>query len=166
MNAGCYGTETKDVLVEAYAITRRGGRVTISVDDMGFDYRRQAAGDGLIFVGAQFQGRRDAPDAVFARMQAITDRRHRTQPVREKTGGSTFKNPPGHSAWSLIDEAGWRGRAMGGAMFSPLHANFLINHADASATDLEALGLCVAQDVQAKTGVELEWEIKRIGRAA
>ena len=164
MNAGCYGSETRDVLVEAYALTRRGERLTIGVADMGYGYRTQSAGEGLTFIGAQFQGRLDSPDAVFARMQAITDRRQRTQPGREKTGGSTFKNPPGHSAWRLIDQAGWRGRPMGGAVFSPLHANFLVNLEHASASDLETLALRVADDVHASTGITLDWEIKRLGR--
>ncbi|WP_310542233.1 UDP-N-acetylmuramate dehydrogenase [Phenylobacterium sp.] len=166
MNAGCYGAETKDVLVEAYAVTRGGERVTVSNAEMGFSYRRsaKAAQGGLIFTGALFEGTPDDPAAVEARMAEITARRETTQPIREKTGGSTFKNPPGHSSWKLVDEAGWRGKPFGGAMFSPLHANFLINTGDATAADLEGLGEAVRADVKAKTGIELEWEIKRIGR--
>jgi UDP-N-acetylmuramate dehydrogenase len=167
MNAGCYGAETKDVLVEAYAVTRKGERVTLSNADMGFSYRKaaRAAGGDLVFTGALFEGRPDDPAAIAARMDEITARRESTQPIREKTGGSTFKNPPGHSSWKLVDEAGWRGKPFGGAMFSPLHSNFLINTGDATAADLEGLGEAVRADVKAKTGVELEWEIKRIGRA-
>lgn len=166
MNAGCYGAETKDVLVEAYAVTRRGERVTLSNAELGFTYRKSAralAGD-LVFTGALFEGQADDPAAVTARMEEITARRETSQPIREKTGGSTFKNPPGHSAWKLVDEAGWRGKPFGGAMFSPLHSNFLINTGEATAADLEGLGEAVRADVKAKTGIELEWEIKRIGR--
>ena len=166
MNAGCYGAETKDVLVEAYAITRAGERVTLSNAEMGFTYRRcaAAAGGGLIFTGALFKGTPDAPEAVLERMEAITTRREASQPIREKTGGSTFKNPEGHSAWKLVAEAGWRGKPFGGAQFSDLHANFLINANNATAADLEGLGEAVRADVLSKLGVTLEWEIKRIGR--
>lgn len=172
MNAGCYGSETKDVLVEAYALTRSGERITLSNADLEYSYRTsaRAAAQQLIFLGALFEGRPDDPAAVEARMAEITDRREKTQPIREKTGGSTFKNPPGHSSWKLVDEAGWRGKAFsvtgqgGKAMFSPLHSNFLINTGEASAADLEGLGEAVRADVKAKFGVELEWEIKRIGR--
>ncbi len=166
MNAGCYGAETKDVLVEAYAINRSGEGVTLSNEAMGFSYRRSAAAasGGLIFTGALFKGTPDAPEAVLERMEAITARREASQPIREKTGGSTFKNPEGHSAWKLVDEAGWRGKPFGGAQFSDLHANFLINANNASAADLEGLGEAVRADVLSKLGVSLEWEIKRIGR--
>ncbi|WP_309646009.1 UDP-N-acetylmuramate dehydrogenase [Phenylobacterium sp.] len=168
MNAGCYGSETKDVLVEAYAVTRGGERMTFTNDQMGFTYRKsaKAAEGGLIFTGALFEGHPDDPIAIAARMDEITARRETTQPIREKTGGSTFKNPPGHSSWKLVDAAGWRGKAYGGAMFSPLHANFLINTGEATAADLEGLGEAVRADVKAKLGLELEWEIKRIGRPA
>lgn len=168
MNAGCYGAETKDVLVEAYAVTRAGERVTFSNEEMGFVYRKsaKAAGGGLIFTGALFEGQADDPAAIEARMSEITARRETTQPIREKTGGSTFKNPPGHSSWKLVDDAGWRGKLHGGAMFSPLHSNFLINTGDATAADLEGLGEAVRADVKAKLGIDLEWEIKRIGRPA
>ena len=166
MNAGCYGAETKDVLVEAYALNRAGESLTLSNQDMGFSYRRSAAAasGGLIFTGALFAGTPDAPEAVLERMDAITQRREQSQPIREKTGGSTFKNPEGHSAWKLVDEAGWRGKPFGGAMFSPLHANFLINTGAATAADLEGLGEAVRAQVLAQTGISLDWEIKRIGR--
>jgi UDP-N-acetylmuramate dehydrogenase len=166
MNAGCYGSETKDVLVEAYALTRAGEPVVLSNAQMGFTYRRSAAAanQGLIFTGALYQGQPDTPEAVTERMAAITARRETSQPIREKTGGSTFKNPPGHSAWKLVDEAGWRGKPFGGAMFSPLHANFLINTGEATAADLEGLAETVRADVLAKFGVTLDWEVKRVGR--
>ncbi len=166
MNAGCYGAETCDVLVEAYALTRQGEPKTLSNAQMGFSYRKSAAAaeGGLIFTGALFEGRTDDPVAVTQRMSEITARRETSQPIREKTGGSTFKNPPGYSAWKLVDEAGWRGKPYGGAMFSPLHANFLINTGDATAADLEGLVEAVRADVIEKFGVALEWEVKRIGR--
>ena len=166
MNAGCYGSETKDVLVEAYAVTRAGERQTFSNAEMAFSYRKsaRAAEGGLIFTGALYEGAPDDPALVEARMAEITARREKTQPIREKTGGSTFKNPEGHSSWKLVDETGWRGKPYGGAMFSPLHANFLINTGEATAADLEGLGEAVRADVLAKTGIQLEWEIKRIGR--
>jgi UDP-N-acetylmuramate dehydrogenase len=174
MNAGCYGAETKDVLVEAYALTRAGSLVALSNADLGYSYRRsdRAASEPLIFLGGLFQGRPDDPAAIEARMAEITARREQTQPIREKTGGSTFKNPPGHSSWKLVDEAGWRGKRFSvtgkgeGAMFSPLHANFLINTGEATAADLEGLGEAVRADVKRKFGVNLEWEIRRIGRAS
>jgi UDP-N-acetylmuramate dehydrogenase len=168
MNAGCYGSETKDVLVEAYALDRSGERRVLSAEDMGFSYRRSeaAVNGGLIFTGALFQGVRDEPAEVLARMDEITARREATQPIREKTGGSTFKNPPNDSSWRLVDAAGWRGKPFGGAKFSELHANFMINTGEATAADLEGLGDTVRADVKEKFGVELEWEIKRIGRPA
>lgn len=168
MNAGCYGSETKDVLVEAYALTRAGERLTLSNAELDYSYRKsaRAAAEQLIFLGALYQGRPDDPAAVEARMAEITSRREQTQLIREKTGGSTFKNPAGHSSWKLVDEAGWRGKLFGGAMFSPLHSNFLINTGEATAADLEGLGEAVRADVKAKFGVELDWEIKRIGKPA
>ena len=120
----------------------------------------------LIFTGALFEGTADEPAAITARMDEITARRENSQPIREKTGGSTFRNPPGHSSWKLVDEAGWRGKPYGGAMFSPLHSNFLINTGEATAADLEGLGETVRAEVKAATGIELDWEIKRIGRPA
>jgi len=165
MNAGCYGSETKDVLAAATGFDRRGRPVAFH-DPAAFTYRHGWGGeDGVIVTRATFQGRPDEPAAVAARIAEITERREQTQPIREKTGGSTFKNPPGESAWKMVDAAGWRGRPYGGAMFSPLHANFLINGGEASAADLEGLGEAVRADVKAKLGVGLEWEIKRIGRA-
>jgi UDP-N-acetylmuramate dehydrogenase len=164
MNAGCYGTETKDVLHAAKGLDPAGEPRTWTLEDFGYSYRNSHLPPGMIFTEAVYQGRPGDPAAIEARMAEITARREQTQPIREKTGGSTFKNPPGHSSWKLVDEAGWRGKPHGGAMFSPLHANFLINTGEATAADLEGLGEAVRADVMAKFGVELEWEIKRIGR--
>jgi UDP-N-acetylmuramate dehydrogenase len=167
MNAGCYGAETKDVLVSAWGLDHAGHEVRLNVEEFGYSYRHSDIEPGIvIWLGARFRGRRDDPEAVKARIAEITARREATQPIREKTGGSTFKNPPGESAWRLVDAAGWRGKTYGGAMFSPLHANFLINTGEASAADLEGLGEAVRADVLAKFGVPLEWEVKRIGRDA
>jgi UDP-N-acetylmuramate dehydrogenase len=166
MNAGCYGAETKDVLVSAWGFDRSGERRDLALADFGYTYRHSEAPADIVWVEAVLQGRPDDPAAVEARMAEITARREQTQPIREKTGGSTFKNPPGQSSWKLVDEAGWRGKAFGGAMFSPLHANFLINTGEATAADLEGLGEAVRAEVKTKFGVELEWEIKRIGRRA
>ena len=165
MNAGCYGAETRDVLVSAWGYDRTGARRDLALADFGYTYRHSAAPADIIWVEATFQGRPDDPASVQARMDEITARRETTQPIREKTGGSTFKNPPGQSSWKLVDEAGWRGKPLGGAMFSPLHSNFMINTGTATAADLEGLGEAVRADVLAKTGVDLQWEIKRIGRA-
>jgi UDP-N-acetylmuramate dehydrogenase len=165
MNAGCYGRETKDVLTEARAVDRGGVRVTIPAREFGFTYRHNALRDGLIFLDATFQGAPDEPAAIEARMAEITAQREGSQPIREKTGGSTFQNPPGHSSWKLIDEAGMRGRRRGGAQVSEKHCNFLINTGDATAADIEGLGEDVRAAVKARSGIDLQWEIKRIGRA-
>jgi UDP-N-acetylmuramate dehydrogenase len=169
MNAGCYGRETKDVLVSATGYDRSGEMRVWENEDFGFTYRHTVVPENSTFwVQAVFRGTPDDPAAVKARMDEITARRETTQPIREKTGGSTFKNPEGHSSWKLVDEAGWRGKLFratgGGAMFSDLHSNFMINPGEATAADLEGLGDAVRADVMAKTGVELNWEIKRIGR--
>jgi len=164
MNAGCYGSETKDVLISAWGYDRSGTRRELALADFGYTYRHSAAPADIIWVEATYQGRADDPEAVQARIAEITAKRETTQPIREKTGGSTFKNPPGHSSWKLVDEAGWRGKPYGGAMFSTLHSNFMINTGEATAADLEGLGEAVRADVKAKTGIDLHWEIKRIGR--
>ncbi|OHB32395.1 MAG: UDP-N-acetylenolpyruvoylglucosamine reductase [Phenylobacterium sp. RIFCSPHIGHO2_01_FULL_70_10] len=166
MNAGCYGSETKDVLVSAWGIDRTGARRDFALDDFGYAYRHSQAPADIIWIEATYEGRPDAPDAIQGRIEAITARREQSQPIREKTGGSTFKNPEGHSSWKLVDEAGWRGKPFGGAMFSPLHSNFMINTGEATAADLEGLGEAVRADVKARTGIDLHWEIKRIGRPA
>lgn len=164
MNAGCYGGETGDWLSVAWGVDRTGEPRVFTRADFAYGYRSSQAPAGVIWTGAVFDGRPGDRDEIEAAITAITRRRETTQPIREKTGGSTFKNPPGLSAWKLIDEAGWRGRARGGAMFSPMHANFLINTGEASAADLEDLGEAVRADVEARFGVVLEWEIRRIGR--
>ena len=168
MNAGCYGAETKDVLVSAWGLNRKGERVELALADFGYTYRHSNAPAGVIWMEATYRGTADAPEAVAARINEITSRRETTQPIREKTGGSTFKNPEGHSSWKLVDEAGWRGKLRaetgGGAKFSELHSNFMINPGEATAADIEGLGEAVRADVLAKTGVQLDWEIKRIGR--
>jgi UDP-N-acetylmuramate dehydrogenase len=169
MNAGCYGRETKDVLVEATVMTRAGETIVIPASEFGFTYRHNALPDGLIFLNATYQGAPDDPAAITARMGEITAKREASQPIREKTGGSTFKNPVDAngeklSAWKLNDEAGMRGYRRGGAQVSELHANFLINTGDATAADIEGLGEDVRAAVKAKHGIALEWEIKRIGR--
>ncbi|HEY3800519.1 MAG TPA: UDP-N-acetylmuramate dehydrogenase [Caulobacteraceae bacterium] len=163
MNAGCYGAETRDVLNVAWGLDAAGEQRVFTNADLGYSYRHSGI-EGIVWMGAVFDVRPDQPEAIQGRIEEITTRRETTQPIREKTGGSTFKNPAGHSSWKLVDEAGWRGKPLGGAMFSPLHANFLINTGDATAADLEGLGEAVRADVKARTGVELEWEIKRIGR--
>lgn len=169
MNAGCYGSETKDVLVSAWGLNRAGERIDYVLADFGYTYRHSQAPVDIIWVEAVYRGVPDAPEAVQTRIDEITARREQTQPIREKTGGSTFKNPPGHSSWKLVDEAGWRGKLHavtgGGAMFSDLHSNFMINPGEATAADIEALGEAVRADVLKKTGVQLDWEIKRIGRS-
>ena len=164
MNAGCYGVETSERLVLAHGLDRDGERRDLPVEALGYGYRRSQAPADVIWTGATYQGRGDDPQAIGKRMARITARREATQPIREKTGGSTFKNPPGDSSWRLIDAAGWRGRPLGGAMFSTLHANFMINDGQATAADLEALGEAVRADVLAKFDVDLQWEIRRIGR--
>jgi UDP-N-acetylmuramate dehydrogenase len=166
MNAGCYGSEVKDVFVEATAIDAKGKKIRLSGADMGFEYRKaRGAGEDLIFVEAVFEGRKDNPTDIRARMDELSASREAAQPIKSKTGGSTFKNPPGHKAWQLIDEAGCRGLKIGGAQVSEKHTNFLINTGDASAADLEALGEEVRKRVKDKSGITLEWEIKRVGVA-
>ena len=164
MNAGCYGREIKDILVEAVAVDGKGNKIGLSNADMGFEYRKaRGAGEDLIFVEAVFEGTRDEPAAIRARMDELSANREASQPIKSKTGGSTFKNPPGQKAWQLIDEAGCRGLMVGAAQVSEKHTNFLINTGDATAADLEALGEEVRRRVKEKSGIMLEWEIKRVG---
>jgi len=164
MNAGCYGREIKDIFVEAVAIDGKGNKISLSGAEMDFAYRKaQGAGDELIFVEALFEGTRGEPAAIRARMEELSANREASQPIKSKTGGSTFKNPPGHKAWQLIDEAGCRGLMLGAAQVSEKHTNFLINTGDATAGQMEALGEEVRKRVKQKSGVTLEWEIKRVG---
>jgi len=163
MNAGAYGTETGDRLVCARALDRQGEVHILGNADFGFAYRHSDAPADLIFTAATFEGEAGEPAAILAEMEAITGRREETQPVKSRTGGSTFKNPPGGKAWQLIDAAGCRGLTVGGAQMSTLHCNFMLNLGDATADDLERLGETVRGRVRAASGVSLEWEIKRIG---
>jgi UDP-N-acetylmuramate dehydrogenase len=164
MNAGCYGREIKDIFVEATAIDGKGNKIKLSSADMAFEYRKaRGAAEDLIFVEAVLEGTPGDPAAIRARMEELSANREASQPIKSKTGGSTFKNPPGHKAWQLIDQAGCRGLKIGGAQVSEKHTNFLINTGDATAADLEALGEEVRKRVQEKSGITLEWEIKRVG---
>ena len=166
MNAGCYGSETKDILQSVVAIDRTGRRQLMSLEDMQYSYRHCGAAKDLIFTEAVFEGTPDTPSAILARMDDITAKREGSQPIREKTGGSTFKNPEGHSSWKLIDEAGCRGLRVGGAQMSEQHCNFMINADGATAEDLEKLGETVRARVLETQGVELRWEVRRIGERA
>ncbi|OFX00456.1 MAG: UDP-N-acetylenolpyruvoylglucosamine reductase [Alphaproteobacteria bacterium RIFCSPHIGHO2_12_FULL_63_12] len=171
MNAGAYEQETKDILVEAVAYDRAGARRIFNNADMNFSYRHSGAGDGLIFTRATFEGRADDPAAIEARMKTIMERREKSQPIREKTGGSTFANPApatsgGRKAWQLIDDIGGRGRIVGDAQCSEQHCNFMINRGKATASDIETLVEGLRKEVLNKTGVELRWEIRRIGEVA
>jgi UDP-N-acetylmuramate dehydrogenase len=163
MNAGCYGREIADILVEATALDGAGNKVTLTKAEMDFTYRHTAAPEDLIFVKAVFEGTRDAPEAIKARMEELVTNREASQPIRAKTGGSTFKNPPGKKAWELIDKAGCRGLMQGAAQVSEKHCNFLINTGEATAADIEALGEELRRRVLESQGVALEWEIKRVG---
>jgi UDP-N-acetylmuramate dehydrogenase len=165
MNGGAYGGETKDVLIEAQGVDRSGSIVTFSNADMHYTYRHCGAPEDVIFTQALFQGRTGDPAVIAAEMDKITESREATQPIKSRTGGSTFKNPPGHKAWQLIDAAGCRGLVVGGAQVSTMHCNFLINLGSATAADIESLGETVRARVKANSGVELDWEIKRIGVA-
>ncbi|CEG07261.1 UDP-N-acetylenolpyruvoylglucosamine reductase [Afipia felis] len=163
MNAGANGGETKDVLVEARGVTRNGDKVTFSNAEMKFVYRSHGVDPSIIFTSALYRGVVTETEKIRARMNEVQQHRETAQPIREKTGGSTFKNPPGHSSWKLIDAAGLRGFRVGGAQVSEMHCNFLINTGDATAHDIETLGETVRERVKAQSGIELHWEIKRIG---
>jgi UDP-N-acetylmuramate dehydrogenase len=165
MNGGAYGRETKDVLVEARGVDRTGAVRIFANADMGFSYRHCGVADDVVFTQALLQGEPGDPAKIAAEMEAITEAREATQPVKSRTGGSTFKNPPGAKAWQLIDAAGCRGLKRGDAQVSELHCNFLINLGNATAGDIEALGETVRARVKDTSGVDLEWEIKRIGVA-
>lgn len=165
MNAGCYGQEIKDVLVEATAVNAEGARCVLSLEQMRFGYRKSGVPDEMVFVEALFEGQRDEPDAIRSRMEELVRQREASQPIRARTGGSTFQNPPGRKAWQLIEGAGCRGLKLGEAQISDKHCNFLINCGQARAADLEALGEEVQKRVLATSGIQLEWEIKRMGVA-
>jgi UDP-N-acetylmuramate dehydrogenase len=163
MNAGANGVETKDVLIEAVGIGRDGARHVFSKADMKFVYRSSGVDPAIVFTSARFRGVAAPPEPIRARMSEVQNHRETAQPIHEKTGGSTFKNPPGHSAWKLIDAAGCRGLRVGGAQVSEMHCNFLINTGNATGHDIECLGETVRARVKANSGIELQWEIKRIG---
>jgi UDP-N-acetylmuramate dehydrogenase len=163
MNGGAYGRETKDALIEARAVDRAGRVHVLGNGDMGYGYRHCGAPDDYIFTQATLRGERGDPAVIAAEMEKITEAREATQPIKSRTGGSTFKNPPGRKAWQLIDAAGCRGLRIGDAQVSQMHCNFLINLGKATAADIEILGETVRQRVKDHSGVDLEWEIKRIG---
>jgi len=165
MNGGAYGRETKDALVEARAVDRQGNIHVLCNADMHYTYRHCGAPEDYIFTQAVFAGARGDPATIAAEMDKITESREATQPIKSRTGGSTFKNPPGHKAWQLIDAAGCRGLRVGDAQVSEMHCNFLINLGNASAAQIEELGETVRRRVKENSGVDLEWEIKRIGVA-
>jgi UDP-N-acetylmuramate dehydrogenase len=165
MNAGAYGAETRDVLVSCRGVDRTGKVVEFSNAEMGFSYRRCTVAEDVIFTSAVFAGSPGDSQAILSEMAEITKARAETQPVNTRTGGSTFKNPPGHKAWELIDKAGCRGLALGDAQVSNLHCNFLINRGRATSADLETLGEMVRARVLEANGVALEWEILRVGVA-
>ena len=165
MNGGAYGGETKDVLIEARGVSRKGEVKVFSNADMKYTYRHCGAPEDLIFTSALFQGSRGNREEIMAAMDKITASREATQPIKSKTGGSTFKNPAGHKSWQLIDAAGLRGFAVGPAKVSDQHCNFLINEGGATAAQIEELGETIRRRVKETSGVELEWEIKRIGIA-
>jgi len=162
MNGGAYGGETKDVLIEARGVDRAGKLKIYTNAEMEFSYRHCGVSEDVVFTSALFRGRAGVPAAIATEMAEIKSKREESQP-RNRTGGSTFKNPPGKSAWKLVDEAGCRGLTIGGAQVSPLHSNFLVSSDSARAADIEMLGETVRERVKAHSGIELEWEIKRIG---
>ena len=164
MNGGAYGRETGDVLLDCDVVLRNGERITLDAADLRYSYRHSALPEGAIVVAATFHGVPGEPAAIQAEMDRIAAAREASQPLRSRTGGSTFKNPPGEKAWTLVDAAGCRGLRRGDAQVSEKHANFLLNLGEASATEIEALGEEVRERVKAQSGVTLEWEIQRVGR--
>jgi UDP-N-acetylmuramate dehydrogenase len=165
MNGGAYGGEVKNILVDCDVVLRDGKIAKLSVDDLHYSYRHSELPAGAIVVAARFRGRAGDADAIQAEMNRISASREASQPLRSKTGGSTFKNPDGQKAWQLVDEAGCRGLQIGGAQVSEKHTNFLINIGDASSAEIEELGEEVRRRVKAKSGVDLHWEIQRVGAA-
>ncbi|SFA80276.1 UDP-N-acetylmuramate dehydrogenase [Poseidonocella pacifica] len=178
MNAGCYGTYVADHFVSARAITREGEIVTLGPEDLRFGYRQSALAEGCVLIDAKFHAPQGDPEALSAKMEEQLSRRNESQPVKDRTAGSTFRNPAGYSstgaaddthelkAWKVIDEAGMRGKTLGGAIMNPKHPNFLTNSGDASAADLENLGELVRKTVYERSGIQLEWEIMRVGEQA
>jgi len=164
MNAGANGGETTQLVKEVHAVDRSGRKHVLTHADMGYAYRHSGASKELIFTHAVFEGAPKPVAEIEAAMAAVQKHREEAQPIREKTGGSTFKNPLPQSSWKLVDQAGLRGHRVGGAQMSEMHCNFMINRGDATAFDLEALGETVRQRVYEKSGILLEWEIKRLGR--
>ncbi len=164
MNGGAYGRETCDILVECEVVLRSGERRTLAAAALGYSYRHSALPEGAVVASATFRGHAEAPAAIQAEMDRISAAREQSQPLRSRTGGSTFKNPPGERAWALVDAAGCRGLALGGAQVSEKHTNFLINTGAATSADIEALGEDVRARVKAQSGITLEWEIQRVGR--
>ena len=164
MNGGAYGREVADILVDCDVVMPDGTLVTLPVEDLDYSYRHSRLPDGAIVVAARFKGVPGDPAEIGAEMDRIGAAREQSQPLRTKTGGSTFKNPEGGKAWQLVDEAGCRGLTMGQAQVSEKHTNFLINKGEATSSDIEGLGEEVRRRVAEKTGVTLEWEIKRVGR--
>jgi UDP-N-acetylmuramate dehydrogenase len=164
MNGGAYGREVADVLIDCAVILPEGGFVTLSAEELDYGYRHSALPEGAIVVSARLRGHTGDPVEIGAEMDRIAAAREASQPLRTKTGGSTFKNPEGHKAWELVDQAGCRGLMLGGAQVSEKHTNFLLNTGDATSADIEGLGELVRDKVYAATGVSLEWEIQRVGR--
>ena len=164
MNGGAYGREVSDILVEARLALRSGDVVEWPAEKLGYTYRHSEVPDGAVVIEAVFRGAPGDPEAIGAEMDAIARAREESQPLRSRTGGSTFKNPPGHKAWALIDAAGCRGFQMGDAQVSEKHCNFLLNLGSATSADIEALGEEVRRRVEAKTHIMLEWEIQRVGK--
>lgn len=165
MNGGAYGRETCDILVDCDVVLRSGERRTLDVADLHYSYRHSELPEGAIVIAARFKGQAGDPAAIQAEMDRIAESREASQPLRSKTGGSTFKNPDGHKAWQLVDAAGCRGLTVGGAQVSEKHTNFLINTGNATSADIEALGEEVRRRVKSNSGVELQWEIQRVGLA-
>lgn len=165
MNGGAYGGEVKDILVDCDVVLRDGTLVTLPVEDLRYTYRHSELPEGAIVVAARFRGHPGQSDDIQAEMDRISASREASQPLRSKTGGSTFKNPPGHKAWQLVDAAGCRGLTIGGAQVSEKHTNFLLNLGEATSADIEGLGEEVRRRVKVNSGVELEWEIQRVGRS-
>ena len=164
MNAGCFGTEIKDILIDATVLDRQGNERTLTCEELEFSYRHSGLSEDMIVVSARLKGKAGDSVAIAERMDQIMEEREDSQPVRSRTGGSTFANPEGYKAWQLIDEVGFRGQTLGGAQVSNKHCNFLINTGEAKASDLETLGEQIRKAVKEQKGIELRWEIKRVGR--